>query len=42
MLFKTVNEFVHIFLDTDSFNKHTETFNEKRVMYNSSMIFMQL
>lgn len=37
MLFKTVNEYVHIFLNTESFNKHTETFNEKRVMYNSSM-----
>lgn len=42
MFFKTINESVHIFLDTDSFNKHTETFDEKRVMYNSSMIFMQL
>lgn len=42
MFFKTINESVHIFLDTDSFNKHTETFNEKRVMYNSSMIFMEL
>lgn len=42
MFLKTINESVHIFLDTGSFNKHTETFNEKRVMYNSSMIFMQL